>query len=312
MHQYLLLISLWGFVYFPTIANGQIIPRDSSFTVKGTYEKERKKFPDIQVAEVATDNVKIYENIAYKKLQQRKLYVDIFEPKADKNNIAIILIHGGGWRSGDKTHMHQLSLALAEKGFTCFTVEYRLSLEAPYPAAVEDIQDAIIWIKNNSFQYQIDANKVFCLGTSSGGQLAALVGTLNKSITNNKLLNTKIAGVIDIDGLLSFTHPDAQEGTMAAQWLDGDRITAANNWKVASPLYNITAQSAPILFITSSYKRFSAGKNDVTDQYRKWNIPCDELNFENSPHTFWYFHPWFTPTVNKIDSFISELVQSRN
>lgn len=309
MWKGILLFSCLTALIAPNSTFGQTIPRDSSFTVIGTFEKELKKFPQIRIAEVSEDNINIQKDIAYKTLPYRDLTLDVFQPKAHKKDIAILLIHGGGWRTGDKTHMHEMSKALANKGYTCFAVEHRLSLEAPYPAAVMDVQDAIAWIKQNSLSYKIHPNKVFCLGTSSGGQIAALVGALNTSILTEEQKDTKVAGVIDIDGLLSFTHPDAQEGTMAAQWLGGDRTVAEKNWKEASALENIHLQSSPMLFITSSYKRFSAGKNDLITKYKEWNIPCEELNFENSPHTFWYFHPWFTPTIEKIDSFISGLIQ---
>jgi acetyl esterase/lipase len=281
-------------------AQTRSFPRDTSFTVEGTFEKEKKKFSHIEIAHVNTQHITIETEIEYKKIPNRSLTVDVFRPQLNQKNIGIILIHGGGWRTGDKKHMHQLSRALSEKGYTCFAVEYQLSLEAKYPAAVEDIQDAIFWVKENSKKYNLHPDNIVCLGTSSGGQLASLVGALN---------SPNVMGIINIDGLLSFIHPDAEEGTMAAQWLGGDSIQSAENWKEASALSHISEKSAPMLFITSGYKRFSAGKNDVMAKYKQWNIPFDELHFSSAPHTFWYFHPWFIPTVDKINEFIAALIK---
>jgi len=293
-------------------AQSKTYPRDTSFSVIGTFEKEKKKYPFIQIAKVDTQHVKISKEVIYKNLEYRNLSLDIFESQKITKNTAIILVHGGGWRSGDKTHMQQLSLALAEKGYTCFAVEYRLSMEAKYPAAVEDVQDAICWLKENAAKYNIHSDNIICLGTSSGGQLVSLIGSLNSSISAQKYsgkITPNVKAIINIDGLLSFTHPDAEEGTMAAQWLGGDAIQSAALWKEASALTYLSKKSAPMLFITSSYKRFSAGKNEVITKYKQWNIPVDELHFEQSPHTFWYFHPWFSPTVNKIDDFITRLIE---
>jgi acetyl esterase/lipase len=307
-----LFVLLFVFVHCTSVLWAQkSFPRDTSFTVKGTFEKEKKKFPHIEIALADTNNLKIKKDIVYKIIAQRKLTVDVFQPLAEGKNIGILLIHGGGWKTGDKTHMHELAKALAKKGYTCFAVEYRLSLEAKYPAAVEDLQDAIRWMKKNAAQYAIHPNTIICLGTSSGGQLASLIGVLNKSLAtkaNKSTLSPSVKAVINIDGLLSFSHPDAQEGTMAAEWLGGDSIGAAQNWKQASALTHLSKNSAPMLFITSGFKRFSAGKNDLMQYYKKWGISYDELHFEHSPHTFWYFHPWFIPTVNKIDEFISGLI----
>lgn len=314
MRYLLFLFILLGKINQPQAlyAQSKTYPRDTSFSVIGTFEKEKRKYPFIQIAKVDTQHVKMSKEVVYKNIEYRNLSLDIFESKKTRKHTAIVLVHGGGWRSGDKTHMQQLSLALAEKGYTCFTVEYRLSIEAKYPAAVEDIQDAIFWLKKNAVRYSIHPDNIICLGTSSGGQLVSLIGALNNSTSAQKCngkVNPNVKAVINIDGLLSFTHPDAEEGTMATQWLGGDDIQSATHWKEASALTHISKKSAPMLFITSSHKRFSAGKNEVITKYKVWNIPVDELHFEQSPHTFWYFHPWFIPTVNKIDEFITRLIE---
>ena len=283
------------------LAQTNSISRDTSFSVAATFEKERKNFPNIAIAKVNSSDLLVQQNIIYKTIGERKLTVDIFRSSNKNKNTAILLVHGGGWRAGDKTHMHQLAQALAHKGYTCLAVEYRLSGEAIYPAAVEDLQDAIDWINQKAEHYGINSQQIVCVGTSSGGQLTALLGSINGS----KKDKTKLLAVVNIDGLISFIHPDAQEGTMAAQWLGGDSTRANKQWKEASAITHLNPKSAPMLFITSSYKRFSAGKNELMFQYEKWNIPYQELHFEQSPHTFWYFHPWFIPTVEKIDIFLN-------
>ncbi len=68
-----------------------------------------------------------------------------------------------------------LALAqLASEGFVVASVEYRLSSEAPFPAALQDVRAALRYLKDNSGKYRIDGNKVAVWGGSAGGQLAAL------------------------------------------------------------------------------------------------------------------------------------------
>src|SRR5690606_28831815 len=163
------------------------IPKDTSFSVNSTFEKEKKKFPNIQIVQVNSKHVKVSKDLTYKNVGNRDLKIDDFEPKLHHKKVGIVLLHGGGWRSGDKTHMHQLSLALAQKGYTCLAVACRLSLEAKYPAAVGYVQVAISWLKKNSKIYTIDRSNILCLVTSSGGQLAGLVGAFTRSIHKERI-----------------------------------------------------------------------------------------------------------------------------
>ena len=66
--------------------------------------------------------------------------MDITTRNDGSSKIPIVVIHGGGWRSGDKAMMRQMANALAQRGYICFTPNYRLSTEALYPAPIQDIQ----------------------------------------------------------------------------------------------------------------------------------------------------------------------------
>ncbi|WP_278022839.1 alpha/beta hydrolase [Flavobacterium ginsengisoli] len=131
------------------------------------------------------------------------------------------MIHGGGWRSGNKNQMQFIGKEIVAKGYSCFAIEYRLSLEAKYPEGVIDVKNAIKFIKDNAAKFNVDPNKIAILGCSSGGQMAALIGTTN----NNPLFedkefksrsSSKVHAIIDVDGVLAFKHPESSEGDMAS------------------------------------------------------------------------------------------------
>jgi acetyl esterase/lipase len=67
--------------------------------------------------------------------------------------------------------------SLAAKGYVVASVEYRLSGEAPFPAAIQDIKAAIRWLRAHASQYGIDRQRAVVWGGSAGGQLAALAAT---------------------------------------------------------------------------------------------------------------------------------------
>ena len=83
----------------------------------------------------------------------------------------VILIHGGGWASSNKSHLVPLAQELAANGFVATSVEYRLSPEAKYPAGVIDLKTAIKWFKQNGSKFNLDTMKIAVLGTTGGNSV---------------------------------------------------------------------------------------------------------------------------------------------
>lgn len=290
--------------------------RDTSFTTYSAFVSAKKKYPNIKIAEeIKNPFIVENRNIVYKNIESRKLVLDIFriKSKPKQKQIPIIIIHGGGWRSGDRTQHYPLAQALALKNYVCITVEYRLSTEALYPAAINDLQDAIKWVNKNASKYNIDTKKLTVLGFSAGGELAAYLGAGNNNastVVNNNLQKNTIKAIVDIDGTLSFVHPESGEGddskkkSAATLWFGFSKKDSLNLWKQASPLTYVDAFTPPTLFINSSVERMHAGREDYIKILNSNKIYSEVKSFENSPHTFCLFHPWFEPTVKCINDFL--------
>jgi acetyl esterase/lipase len=95
----------------------------------------------------------------------------------------IIFIHGGGWTNG---HSRQSGVfedwpkvlaSIAARGYAVSSLNYRLSREAPFPAAEQDVKSAIRWLRGHAQEFGIDKQRVLVWGGSAGGQLAALTAT---------------------------------------------------------------------------------------------------------------------------------------
>ncbi|MDQ3279006.1 MAG: alpha/beta hydrolase fold domain-containing protein, partial [Bacteroidota bacterium] len=205
---------------------------DTSFSNDSDYRKTIKQHPFIKpVLLSSSGKVKESRDIIYCQRGSRKLLLDAFAPvvKSTKKRPALLIIHGGGWRSGNRTQHHPLAQRLAALGYVCFTPEYRLSTEALYPAAVHDLKAALRWMHANAKTYHIDTNRIAVVGFSAGGELAAFLGATN----GNAAFEGKgcygeqpsaIDAVVDLDGTLSFVHPESGEGD------DSKRISAATYW----------------------------------------------------------------------------------
>ncbi|OMQ10609.1 alpha/beta hydrolase [[Flexibacter] sp. ATCC 35103] len=286
---------------------------DTSYTVKSTYNKLIKKYPAITIP-VASKNKNVDEiyDIVYFKEKERTVHIDAFINKTKKQNPAVVMIHGGGWRSGNKNQMNVLAQEIASKGYSCFTIEYRLSLEAKYPDGVYDVKNAIKFIKDNAKKFKVDPDKIAVLGCSSGGQMAALIGTTNENPAFDDPLNkskssSKVNAIINIDGVLAFRHPESSEGEMASFWLGGSYEEKTENWKQASALNHTDKNTPPILFINSSIPRFHAGRDDMIAILNQNKIYNEVHTIENSPHSFWFFQPWFDETIQYTTQFLDRI-----
>lgn len=299
------------FVYQGIIAQGYSI--DTSYTVKSTYVKLIKKYPFIKIAEANKGvNDKQIENVIYYKDKNRALHLDAFFNTNKKNNPGVIMIHGGGWRSGNKNQMRVLSQEITTKGYSCFAIEYRLSLEAKYPQAIYDVKNAIKFIKDNAKRFHVDPDKIAVLGCSSGGQMAALIGTTNEDLPfedakYKSKSSSKVQAIIDIDGILAFKHPESEEGEMAAFWLNGTYEENPENWKQASALSHVDKNTPPTLFINSSFDRFHAGQDDMIAILNQNKIYNEVKTIKKSPHSFWFFQPWFDETVEYTTQFLDRI-----
>lgn len=299
------------FVYQGIIAQGYSI--DTSYTVKSTYVKLIKKYPFIKIAEANKGvNDKQIENVIYYKDKNRALHLDAFFNTNKKNNPGVIMIHGGGWRSGNKNQMRVLSQEITTKGYSCFAIEYRLSLEAKYPQAIYDVKNAIKFIKDNAKRFHVDPDKIAVLGCSSGGQMAALIGATNEDLAfedakYKSKSSSKVQAIIDIDGILAFKHPESEEGEMAAFWLNGTYEENPENWKQASALSHVDKNTPPTLFINSSFDRFHAGRDDMIAILNQNKIYSEVQTIKKSPHSFWFFQPWFDETVEYTTQFLDRI-----
>ena len=109
------------FIYPQQYFSEDGILKDSSYTVYGYYQKELKKFPFIEIVKPEhTPLVKEEYNIIYSSIGNRNLHLDLFYPYTIVESLPIVLlIHGGGWRSGDKSFQHPLAIKIATEGFIC-------------------------------------------------------------------------------------------------------------------------------------------------------------------------------------------------
>jgi acetyl esterase/lipase len=301
------------------------IPRDTTYTVWSTYNKLKKQYPNIKAVRsfrlphVVQRNDITYATVEYKS-HPRDLKADLFYPKEAKQKLpGIILVHGGGWRSGDKSMNTPLAEQLASNGFVVISAEYQLSLEAKYPVAVYNLKAAVRWLRSKAQELNLDDKNIAIIGGSAGGQLATLIGATNgnpqfEGDHGNSGFSSEVQAVVDLDGLLDFTDPENLAVKRTAQsadvfWLEGHYDSIPDKWKAASALHNVTRKSPPYLFINSSQTRFHAGCKSMVANLNSLGIKSEVVALKDAPHSYWLFEPWFTPMTESIVDFLNQTLK---
>lgn len=289
---------------------------DDGYTVSQRYEANRPAHPELALTSVPLEGGGLIQfDRRYKQVGARELHADLFLPAPDKaRGQAIVLVHGGGWMSGDKSNFYTIAARLAARGYLVALPEFRLSPEAAYPAGLVDVNDAIAWLRGEAGTLGIDPRRIAIGGESSGGQMAALIAYTGGSrlFAGDRSPAPRVNALIDLDGVLDFTDPlalrfenAAGARSAAAQWLGGSYETVPERWAEASAARHIGAQSPPTLVISGGDPRFTAGRDAVMAELSGHGIAARHVAFPGLPHTFWLFDPYAAQVVDAIDAFLT-------
>ncbi len=289
-------------------------PEIRPYTIETTYEKLKKDYFFIKpIQPLNSDKVIARGDQVYRTVEGSKLKADVYSPKKGKNHPAVLLIHGGGWVSGSKENQQTMGQHLAKNGYVAVVTNYRLSREAKFPAAVHDLKIALAWMRKNASKFGINPDKIAVLGTSAGAQLATLLGVTsgNKKFLEEAYKNhDQVQAIVNIDGIVSFIHPEAEESEIAGLWLGGLQNENPQNWKVASPLEYVDKNTPPTLFINSAQPRFHAGRDDMLKILEKHQIYAEVHTIAETPHSFWLMQPWFKKTLNYTLNFLDKILKN--
>lgn len=132
---------------------------------------------------------RVEKDVVYGEPGGTKLRMDIYRPDGPGPHPAVLMIHGGGWIGGDKSGYQQMGRFLAGQGYVACAVGYRLAPQFPYPAAFDDCQRAVRWIRAHARDYQVDRRAVGALGASAGGHLVGMLACRDTRDNSDRALS---------------------------------------------------------------------------------------------------------------------------
>jgi acetyl esterase/lipase len=185
------------------------------------------------------------------------LKMDVYFPwKPAGPSPVIMFVHGGGWVAGTKTGTPGMSyfLELARRGYTTFSIDYRLAPTVTFPAHIIDVKCAVRHIRANAAEYNIDPSRIGAWGASAGGHLVALLGTADQSagwdVGQYLDQSSRVNVVVDMYGVHDFTT-EYVVGNLRGldRMVFGATGPADPKLAQASPVNYITPDDPPVLLL---------------------------------------------------------------
>lgn len=242
------------------------------------------------------DGVTFETGIEYTNPDEQHLKLNMARPKGDGPFPAVVCIHGGGFRAGKRESYDALTIKLAERGYVAVTVSYRLAPKYPFPAAIHDTKAAVRWLRAHAKRYHIDPDRIGATGGSAGGHLAQFLGVTGdvkefEGTGGHGEHSSKVKCVVNVYGPSDFTKSygksvDAAE--VLPLFLGGNLEQARALHIKASPLYWVTPNAAPTLFIHGTEDKYVHVEQAewIHDKLRAASVETELLKLEGAGHGF--------------------------
>ena len=217
--------------------------------------------PAQSLAQLRTD-------IEFARVGEVRLTLDAYVPEKDGSFPAVIVVHGGGFTEGDKqTYVKPLFDPLIRSGFTWFTINYRLAPGHRFPAAVEDLERAIQYVRSHANEYKVDPRRIALMGESAGGHLVSFVGAQNKS-------SARVAAVVSFYAPHDFETRARVHGQLSNSVRAFLGVTDLNE-----STYRVLREASPITYVKKGLPPFLLihGTEDALVPYAQSVAMCEKM-----------------------------------
>ncbi len=199
---------------------------------------------------VATEN-----DVVYTKVGETELKLDMARPR-DGNGLfpALLVIHGGAWRAGNKADLRPLLLECAQRGYVAVSPQYRFCPKDVFPAQVHDVKAVVRWLRTNAAKYKVDGEHIGAVGFSAGGHLSLMLGLTDKEDglegdVPSDAPSSKVQAVVNYFGptdLAASDLPEVSRG-LVNNFIGGGPAEKAEAFAKASPLTFVSKGDAAVL-----------------------------------------------------------------
>ena len=237
------------------------------------------------------------EGVEYANPDNQHLKLNLARPKEGAGPFpAIVCIHGGGFRAGDRKGWDARVKKFAEQGYVAVTVTYRLAPQYQFPAAVYDVKAAVRWLRKNAGRYHLDPARIGAVGDSAGGHLAMFLGVTGgvpqfEGDGGGEKESSRVQCVVDFYGPSDLTKSygksvDAAE--VLPLFLGGDVEHERRKHVLASPLYWVTPDAAPTLLLHGTEDKYVAHEQAewMVEKLKAAQVEAKLVTLDRAGHGF--------------------------
>ena len=237
--------------------------------------------------------VTIEEGVVFGRGGGRDLRCDVFRPPGSPTNApAVLLVHGGGWRSGDRSQLRGYGVLLGREGYVCVACEYRLIPEGVWPAQIHDVKACLRWMRANADQLGLDPQRIAIEGNSAGAHLALLAaGTPNvpefEGEGGNPGQSTDVAAAIGVYAPTLFFHETKERGALPIVALADQRV-APEVVAAASPVRHVHPGYPPTMLIHGTADELVPTLATIVmyEALAESGVPVEVHLYADQPHGF--------------------------
>jgi pectinesterase len=288
----------------------------------GEVPPKRRAHGRTEISPATLDSLDAKLDVTYARYGSRTLEMDIYRPKGTWGELpAIVCIHGGGWAQGTRANHEKIAQALAARGYVAATISYRLSGEAPFPAAIHDCKAAVRFLRANANKFGIDTAHIGAIGLSAGGHLTALLATSGGATElegegGNAKFSSAIQAGIPMGAQTDLQSQRTREismmedrGRIWRQFLDGTQDDKPAAYRLASPLHHLDKNDPPCWFISGETDDPSTRADGFRRRMGQLSIPFDLTVIKDAPHPFLGKQVWFDEMIEVADAFFGRTLR---
>jgi len=252
----------------------------------------------------APEPVRSQLNVRYGGTDAEPLLLDAFFPRAAHRAPALILVHGGGWRAGDRTSLAPTAKRLAKLGFATFSIDYRLAPRWRFPAPVDDVLRSLAWVRRRARAYDLDPSSIGLVGSSAGANLALLAAFRRPTLVRAVV---SWSGPTDLVALFRESRDDYVLAAVRT-YVGCAPAACPDRYRAASPVGLVRRGDPPVLVVNSRREIVPLPQaHALTARLTRAGVPHRQLFFPGTRHADEYAATVWTPMV----AFLRRYLESR-